>query len=184
MRIAVDIGGTFTDAVLANGDGDVLASGKTLTTHSDPVDGAIEGVARMMARSGYSLGDVTGFIHGTTLAANALIEKRGARVASVTTEGFRDILEIGYERRYSQYDISLQKPQRLVPRERSFTIRERMSADGEVLIELDESGIDALIGNLDKCAAEAVAICFLHSYANPAHERGRLRKPLAFWVKA
>ena len=171
MRIAVDIGGTFTDAVLANCDGDVLASGKTLTTHSNPVDGAIEGVAGMMARTGYSLGDVTGFIHGTTLAANALIERRGARVASVTTEGFRDILEIGYERRYSQYDISLEKPQRLVPRERSFVIRERMSVGGEVLIELDESGIESLIGNLDKCAAEAVAICFLHSYANPAHER-------------
>ena len=177
MRIAVDIGGTFTDAVLASGNGDVLASEKTLTTHSDPVDGAIEGVARMMARTGYSLGEVTGFIHGTTLAANALIEKRGARVASVTTEGFRDILEIGYERRYSQYDISLEKPKRLVPRERSFTIRERMSADGEVLIELDESGIDALLGNLDECAAEAAAICFLHSYANPAHER-RIRDAL------
>ena len=171
MRVAVDIGGTFTDAVLASENGDVLASAKTLTTHSDPVDGAIEGVSRMMADNGHSFDEVTGFIHGTTLAANALIEKRGARVASITTEGFRDILEIGYERRYSQYDISLEKPQRLVPRERSFTIRERMSVEGKVLIELDDSGIDPLLRNLDECSAEAVAICFLHSYVNPAHER-------------
>lgn len=177
MRVAVDIGGTFTDAVLANEDGEVLASLKTLTTHPDPVDGAIEGVSRMMASSGHSLDEVAGFIHGTTLAANALIERRGARVASVTTEGFRDVLEIGYERRYSQYDISLEKPRRLVPRERSFTIRERMSVEGKVLIEMDDSDIDPLLRNLDGCSAEAVAICFLHSYVNPAHER-RIRDVL------
>ena len=138
----------------------------------------MEGAVRVMQQSGRSLDQVTGFIHGTTLATNALIERRGARVATVTTEGFRDILEIAYERRYSQYDINLEKPDYLVPRERCFTIRERMSAEGTVLIGMDESAIDRLVDELDQSEAEAVAICLIHSYANPDHER-RLRDELA-----
>ncbi|WP_291738088.1 hydantoinase/oxoprolinase family protein, partial [Leisingera sp. F5] len=149
----------------------ILASTKTLTTHQNPADGAMEGAARVMAQSGRSLGEVTGFIHGTTLATNALIERRGATVATVTTEGFRDILEIAYERRYSQYDINLEKPDLLVPRERALTIRERMSATGEVLIGMEDSTVEALIAELDSCGADAVAICLMHSYANSDHER-------------
>ncbi|MGI9406109.1 MAG: hydantoinase/oxoprolinase family protein, partial [Hyphomicrobiaceae bacterium] len=120
------------------------------------------------------LGDVSGFIHGTTLATNALIERRGARVASVTTAGFRDILEIAYERRYSQYDIDIEKPDLIVPRARCFTIPERMSARGDVLEALDEAAADRLVAELDASEAEAVAICLLHAYANPIHEQ-RLR---------
>ncbi|KIC12737.1 methylhydantoinase [Leisingera sp. ANG-M1] len=178
LRLAIDIGGTFTDTVLVAGEDTILASTKTLTTHQNPADGAMEGAARVMAQSGRSLGEVTGFIHGTTLATNALIERRGATVATVTTEGFRDILEIAYERRYSQYDINLEKPDLLVPRERSLTIRERMSAEGEVLIGMEDSAVEALIEELDACGAEAVAICLMHSYANPDHERW-LRDTLA-----
>ena len=171
LRLAIDIGGTFTDTVLVAGEDTILASTKTLTTHQNPADGAMEGAARVMAQSGRSLGEITGFIHGTTLATNALIERRGATVATVTTEGFRDILEIAYERRYSQYDINLEKPDLLVPRERSLTIRERMSAEGEVLIGMEDSAVEALITELDASGADAVAICLMHSYANPDHER-------------
>lgn len=178
LRLAIDIGGTFTDTVLVSGDETILASTKTLTTHQNPAEGAMEGAERVMAQSGRSLMEVTGFIHGTTLATNALIERRGAVVATICTEGFRDILDIGYERRYSQYDINLEKPDLLVPRERSFVIRERMSAEGEVLVALDETQVERLLAELDASGAEAVAICLIHSYANPTHEQ-RLRDILA-----
>ena len=171
LRIAIDIGGTFTDTVLIRGHQEILASSKNLTTTTDPADGAREGAKRVLQLSGHSIEDVDGFIHGTTLATNALIERQGACVASITTEGFRDILEIGYERRYSQYDINLNKTEPLVPRERSFTVRERVDVDGNVLISLDPSSLDELISKLDACGAAAVAICLLHSYANPAHEQ-------------
>ncbi len=174
LRLAIDIGGTFTDTVLVEGEDRILASTKTLTTHQNPADGAMKGARRVMAATGRSLSQVTGFIHGTTLATNALIERRGAVVATICTEGFRDILDIGYERRYSQYDINLEKPDLLVPRERSFVIRERISAEGAVLIPLDEAQIDNLLAELDASGAGAVAICLMHAYANPAHER-RLR---------
>ena len=173
-RLAIDVGGTFTDTVLAAADGAILASAKTLTTHDDPSRGALEGADRVLAASGIAADAIAGFVHGTTLATNALLERRGARVATIATEGFRDIAEIAYERRYSQYDIDLQKPQLPVPRTRSLTIPERMSASGDVLIPLDETALPALIDTLDSERVEAVAICLLHSYANPAHER-RLR---------
>jgi len=171
LRIAIDIGGTFTDTVLIRGHQEILASSKNLTTATDPAEGAREGAKRVLQLSGHSIEDVNGFIHGTTLATNALIERQGACVASITTEGFRDILEIGYERRYSQYDINLNKTEPLVPRERSFTVRERVDVDGNVLIPLDPSRVDELISRLDACGAAAVAICLLHSYANPDHEQ-------------
>lgn len=178
LRLAIDIGGTFTDSVLMSGAGRILASAKTLTTHDNPGDGAMSGARRVLQASGHTLDQVTGFIHGTTLATNALIERRGARVATVTTAGFRDILEIAYERRYAQYDIDLQKPDLLVPRDRALTICERMSVSGEVLLALDDASVEGLIAQLDATGADAVAICLLHSYANDAHER-RLREILA-----
>ncbi|WP_170464874.1 hydantoinase/oxoprolinase family protein [Ruegeria arenilitoris] len=171
LRLAIDIGGTFTDTVLVSGNETILASTKTLTTHQNPADGAMEGARRVMDQSGRALSEVTGFIHGTTLATNALIERRGATVATVTTEGFRDILEIAYERRYAQYNINLEKPDLLVPRERALTIRERMAADGNVLIPLEDNAIDALLADLDATGVDAVAICLMHAYANPSHER-------------
>ncbi len=174
LRLAIDIGGTFTDTVLVEGEDTVLASTKTLTTHQNPADGALQGATRVATETGRSLSDVTGFIHGTTLATNALIERRGATVVTVATEGFRDILEIAYERRYSQYDINLEKPELLVPRERSFTISERISSTGEILIPLDEVAVDTLLAEIDQSGAGAVAICLLHSYANSVHEE-RLR---------
>ena len=174
LRLAIDIGGTFTDTVMMNQDGSVVASTKTLTTHENPANGALEGAKRALDSVSGSMADVSGFIHGTTLATNALLEKRGARVATITTEGFRDILEIAYERRFSQYDINLQKTDLLVTRERSLTVPERMSASGDVLLPLDESCVQGLLDTLEAVGAEAVAICLIHAYANPAHEE-RLR---------
>ncbi|MEM7074599.1 MAG: hydantoinase/oxoprolinase family protein [Pseudomonadota bacterium] len=174
LRLAVDIGGTFTDTVLTDETQSVLASAKTLTTHNDPTEGALAGMTRVLDDARQDAAAIAGFIHGTTLATNALIEKRGACVATLTTEGFRDILEIGYERRYSQYDIDLQKTDTLVSRDRAFTIAERMSARGEVLKPLQETALPALLDQLDASGAEAVAICLMHAYANPAHEH-RLR---------
>jgi len=167
--VATDIGGTFTDTVLADDNG-VCATAKTLTTHDNPTTGALDGVRCVLETAGRRLPDVTGFVHGTTLATNALIERRGARVASITTEGFRDILDIGYERRYAQYDLNLDKPDLIVSRARSLTIGERIDARGTVLRPLDEAALPALLAALDAMQIEAVAICLLHAYANPIHE--------------
>lgn len=139
LRIATDIGGTFTDTVLVDDLDRVIASCKTLTTHEDPSNGALSGALRVLIAAGRHLGEIKNFIHGATLATNALLEHRGSRVATVTTEGFRDILEIAYERRYDQYDINLAKPDPLVPRERAFTVCERMSASNDQLV-LDFDG--------------------------------------------
>ncbi len=170
LRVAVDIGGTFTDTVLVNGDNQVLATAKTPTTPGDPTDGALRGFRRVLDQAQVGAAEIIGFIHGTTLATNALIERRTARVASVTTAGFRDILEIAYERRYSQYDIDLEKPDLMVPRSRCFTVPERMSVAGDVIEPLDENAADGLLAELETCGAEAIAVCLLHAYANPAHE--------------
>ncbi len=170
LRLAVDIGGTFTDTVLVDGQGRILAATKTPTTAENPTLGALDGACRVLAEADSSWGRIGGFIHGTTLATNALIERRGARVATVTTEGFRDILEIAYERRYSQSDINLVKPDLIVPRSRSFTIGGRMDACGQAIQPLDAGRVARLAADLSASHAEAVAICLMHSYVNPAHE--------------
>ncbi|MEL7098428.1 MAG: hydantoinase/oxoprolinase N-terminal domain-containing protein [Pseudomonadota bacterium] len=126
-----DVGGTFTDTVLTDLSNTVLATNKTLTTHDNPGLGAPAGAQRALRDVGGAMGRVDSFIRGTTLATNALLERRGARVATITTQGFRDILEIAYERRYSQYEINLTKPDLLVPRTRAFTVPERMSVAGD-----------------------------------------------------
>jgi N-methylhydantoinase A len=178
LRVAVDIGGTFTDTVLMAEGAGILATNKTPTTASSPAFGALDGVRRVLADAGRDWSGITGFIHGTTLATNALIERRGARVATITNAGFRDILEIAYERRYSQYDINLEKPDLLVPRDRCLTIGGRMDVLGRELKPLDEAAVPGLVQSLSGMWAEAVAICLLHSYANPAHEQ-RLRDLLS-----
>jgi len=174
-RLAVDIGGTFTDVAVADDSGKICATAKTATTPNNPTEGALQGTQIVLNSLGIEIGQVGAFVHGTTLATNALIERRGAIVAAITTEGFRDILEIAYERRYNQYDINIDKPDLIVPRARCFTVPERMNVHGEVLVPLDDTAIDALISDLDSCAAQALAVCLLHAYANPAHEQ-RLRE--------
>ncbi|MDJ0776994.1 MAG: hydantoinase B/oxoprolinase family protein [Gammaproteobacteria bacterium] len=168
-RLAVDIGGTFTDVAIERGD--ELLTAKTLTTHEDPVRGVLRGIEFATTRSGLAAADFGAVIHGTTLATNALIERRGARVGAITTEGFRDILEIGYERRYDQYDMYLEKQDMLVPRDRVHGVRERIDVDGNELDVLDEDSVEGAIDALLAQQVDSVAVCLLHAYKNPAHER-------------
>ena len=168
-RLAVDIGGTFTDVVLELGD--QILTAKVLTTPAAPEEAAAAGVADILARGGISAGEVSLFLHGTTLATNAILERKGAHSALVTTEGFRDVIEIGYESRYDQYNLMIDKPTPLVPRARRLTVLERTDVNGRELTPLDEAGVLALVPELQRLAVESVAIGFLHSYANPAHEQ-------------
>ena len=177
LRLAIDIGGTFTDTVLVDGDGRILATAKTPTTSPEPALGALEGARHALIAASAAWDEIGGFVHGTTLATNALIERRGAKVGTITTAGFRDILEIAYERRYSQYAVDLEKPDLIVPRARAITVGGRMSARGEELVPFDEDAVATLAGRLEADGIEAVAICLLHSYANPTHEL-RLREML------
>jgi len=168
-RIAVDIGGTFTDIALDSGT--LLYTAKTLTTRDDPVRGVIEVIRIACQDAGCEPQAIGSVIHGTTLATNALIERKGARVGLITTEGFRDIIEIAYERRYDQYDIFIDKPDLLVTREDCWTVPERIDADGNVLRALDTGKLNRLLKAIDQRGVDSVAICLLHSYLNPAHER-------------
>ena len=169
QRLAIDIGGTFTDVVLEQ-DGELNTS-KVLTTPVAPEDGVLNGIEEVLAKAGTAPGDIGMLLHGTTLATNAIIERKGANVALITTDGFRDVLEIGYESRFNQYDIFIDKPMPLVPRHRRFTVPERVDVHGRVLLDLDEDAVKALLPKLDRAGVESIAIGFLHGYANPAHEQ-------------
>jgi N-methylhydantoinase A len=168
-RLAVDIGGTFTDVALDVAG--ALSTAKVLTVKNEPVRGVLEAIDTALTAASIAPADVETVIHGTTLATNALIERTGCAVGAIVTEGFRDILEIGYERRYDQYDIFLEKPDVLVPRDRCFTLPERVDAAGRVITPLDEQAIEPLLDAIDAAAVDAVAVCFLHSYRNGEHER-------------
>jgi len=167
-RLAVDIGGTFTDLVLALPDRTI--STKLLTTPDAPDEAVIDGVTAILREAGIGAAQLDLVVHGTTLATNALIERKGARTALITTQGFRDSLEIAYEHRFEQYDLYMERPAPLVERDLRLEVAERLAADGSVLLELDEGGLDALLPALQREKIEALAISFLHSYVNPAHE--------------
>lgn len=169
-RIGIDVGGTFTDTFLELTDGHSLFD-KRLTTTLSPDEAILGAVQDLVARAGLTPADVTGIIHGTTLATNAVIERQGARTALITTEGFRDVIEMGREDRYAQYDLDLRKPAPLVPRRLRFPVPERIAADGAVLVPLDRATLTSVAGQLRDAGAESAAICFLNSYVNPAHER-------------
>jgi len=167
-RLAADIGGTFTDVVLESPAGRDTA--KVLTTAAPEV-GVLEGIRRVLAAAGLSPSEVSVFVHGTTLATNALIERKGARTAFVTTEGLRDILEMGYEKRFEQYDVYMERPLPLVPRPLRFTVPGRLDGRGRVLRELDDAAVRAVGRRLSAERVGAVAIGFMHAYAWPEHER-------------
>ncbi|MDX3988662.1 MAG: hydantoinase/oxoprolinase family protein [Achromobacter sp.] len=175
MRVAVDVGGTFTDIVLERDDR--RWSAKLLTTPATPETAVLQGIEELLGVAGLRWPDVSLLILGTTLATNALIERKGARTALLTTAGFRDLVEIGLEDRFAQYDIFLDKPQPLVPRPWRHGVTERVDARGQVLTPLDESQVIALAHELIAARIESVAVCLLHSYAYPAHER-RIRELL------
>ena len=175
VRIGVDIGGTFTDIVLERGPERFTA--KVLTTPEAPEEGVRQALAQAMEACGVDAADVALVIHGTTLATNALIERKGARTALVTTEGFRDSIEMGTESRFEQYDIDMEKPVPLVPRRWRFPIPERLDAAGEPILALDEAAVAATAERIAAEGIESVAIGLLHSYVNPAHEQ-RVREIL------
>lgn len=175
-RLGVDIGGTFTDVVLELAGG--LHSAKVLTTYHAPEDAIVDGLHKVCAQAGIAPQAITQIIHGTTLATNALIERRGAKTALITTEGFRDVIEMRTESRFEQYDLNLTLPAPLLPRNRRYTVLERIDARGEVLIPLDTDEVGELAADLATAGYESVAVGLLHSYTNPSHER-QIRDVLA-----
>ena len=172
IRIGADVGGTFTDVVLQRPDG-TYASTKVLTTHDAPEQAILDGVAKLAEAEGVDLasGVVGQFIHGTTLATNALIERRGAKTALVTTHGFRDVIETRTESRFEQYDLNIVLPTPLIERKDRFTVTERRGAHGNVLVEFDEAGARELIEQLASAEYESVAVGFIHSYVDGTNER-------------
>ncbi len=170
-RLGVDIGGTFTDLVVIDETTGAARVGKVLTTPKDPAHAVEQGIASLLEESRTPAGSVRAVVHGTTLATNALIERKGARTALLTTEGFRDALEIRHEGRYDMYDLFIDPPAPLVPRHLRREVRERLLADGSVREPLDEQGARRVIGELVAEGVEAIAICLLHAYVNPVHER-------------
>jgi N-methylhydantoinase A len=166
-RLAADIGGTFTDVVLEHAG--KRHSSKILTTPRAPEEGMLAGIAQVLAAAALRPADIGVLIHGTTLATNALIERKGAKTALLTTAGFRDVLEMGYEKRYEHYDLELELPAPLVPRELRFPVEERMTAKGEIRTPL--GSISEIISKLKAERVEAVAVGFLHSYVNDSHEK-------------
>ena len=170
-RLGIDIGGTFTDFALFDESGSEIAVLKRLTTPADPSIAVIEGTAALLRREDVPMAEVETIAHGTTLVTNAVIERRGAKTGMLVTAGFRDILDMGFEQRYDLFDLRLTWPDPLVPRRLRREVPERMGHDGQVLAALDLESTRAAVHDLVEVAGiEALAICFLHSYANPVHE--------------
>ena len=168
VRLGVDIGGTFTDVVLEK-DG-VPFSTKVLTTYAAPENAIIDGMQQVCAKAGVAPADIDQIIHGTTLATNALIERRGAKTALITTEGFRDVIEMRTESRFEQYDLNLNLPDPLLPRQMRFTVAGRVDAKGQILVDIDRAEVEAVVDRIAKAGFESVAVGLIHSYLNPAHE--------------
>jgi N-methylhydantoinase A len=169
IRLGVDIGGTFTDVVLEQGEQQF--STKVLTTYGAPEDAILDGTAQVCAKAGIDPSEIGQIIHGTTLATNALIERRGARTALITTQGFRDVIEMRTESRFEQYDLNMVLPEPLLPRQSRFTLNERISAKGGVLIPLERAEIEALAEDIRTARYDSVAVGLIHSYLNDSHER-------------
>jgi N-methylhydantoinase A len=168
-RLAVDIGGTFTDLALEHGGKRTTV--KVLTTPAAPEQGVMEGFEMIIRTAGVAAADIALIIHGTTLATNAIIERKGARTALVTTEGFRDVIAMGNESRYDQYDLNIVLPEPLVPRYLRLPVPERLDNTGAVLRPLDEAAVEALIPVLRQENVESIAVGLLHAFVNPVHER-------------
>ncbi len=168
-RLAVDIGGTFTDLALEH-DGRRTTI-KVLTTQAAPEQGVMAGAREILVSSGVVAADIGIVIHGTTLATNAVIERKGARTALLTTQGFRDVIAMGNESRYDQYDLNIVLPEPLVPRHLRLPIPERLDNEGNVLLPLDVGAVRALVPVLRRHGVESIAVGLLHAFVNPAHER-------------
>jgi N-methylhydantoinase A len=170
-RIGVDIGGTFTDFALFDARGAKMSVHKMLTTPHDPSEAVVKGIDTLLARDRIGIGDVSDVVHGTTLVTNAVIERKGAVTGMLATAGFSDILDMGFERRYDLFDLRVKYPPPLVPRRLRIEVVERVRYDGSIETPLDEAAVQAAAERFKQLGVAAVAICFLHAYANPAHER-------------
>ena len=171
LSLGIDIGGTFTDLVIHDPRSGRAVIWKESTTPDDPARGAIAGTRRVLAKAGVGAGEIGRVVHATTLFTNALIERKGARTGLLTTAGFRDVLEIGRERKYELYDLFIEMPRPLVARAWRREARERLAPDGSVEIALDTAAALGEVAQLVAQGVESLAVCFLHAYANPAHER-------------
>lgn len=168
-KVGVDIGGTFTDVAMEIGNDRFTR--KVLTTPRAPEIAVLSAIDKVLTDAKVGPRQLALIVHGTTLVTNALIERKGAKTSFITTEGFRDVLDIRTENRFEQYDLSISFPPALVPRDMRLTVRERIGARGEVLVALEPGAVEALVPALRDMKAEAIAIGFLHSYANPVHEQ-------------
>lgn len=172
FRVGIDIGGTFTDGTLVDSITGEVTTSKVLSTPSNPASGFISAVEKLLATHGnIDPAEIEHVVHATTVATNAIIEGKTAATAFITTEGFRDMLEIARQIRPSLYDLQFEKPQPLVPRQLCYEVPERLNAQGEVITPLDESVVEEVVEQIAKTGVEAVAVCLLHSYRNPAHEQ-------------
>lgn len=171
MKLGIDIGGTFTDFVLFDNSTNQLYFAKTLTTYPDPTVGIFNGVKELEDKFGFPVKEMDRIVHGTTLVTNAVIERKGAKTAFITTKGFEDVLEIGREMRYDIYDIFLTMPKPLVPRDLRMGVKERVDIEGNVLTALDETSLASLATTLKENGIEAVGVCLLNSFANTSHEK-------------
>src|SRR5205809_2726910 len=169
-RIGFDVGGTFTDFVLQSPSGE-LSTAKRLTTYPDPSEACRAGLDELIARSGVQWSDVAQAVHGTTLGSNIVIERKAHGVGLLTTRGFRDVLLIGREKRYQVYDLQIDKPRPLVPRRLIVEVTERVLADGSIRTPLDEADARRAIRALAARGVTTLAVCLLHAYLNPEHER-------------
>jgi N-methylhydantoinase A len=178
-RIGADIGGTFTDLVAVDEAGALVRIAKVLTTPERPDEAVEHGIRGVLRAADLPASAVAHVVHGTTLFTNALIERKGARTALITTRGFRDAIEIGREHRYDMYDLFMERPTPLAPRHLRFELNERLLSDGSVLTPLDPGEVLRLIEILRAERVEAVAVCLLHSYRNPTHEQAVGRRAAA-----
>jgi N-methylhydantoinase A len=175
-RLGIDVGGTFTDLALLDEHSGRLVVGKVPSVPADPSEGILDGITRLLADAGLDAAGITYLAHGTTVATNTLLQRKGARTGLVTTRGFRDLLEIARQRRPALYDLQAPKPAPLVPRERRHEVPERVMADGRVRTPLDLAAVDRALEALAAAGVEALAIVFLYAYLHPAHERAVLER--------
>ena len=170
-QLGIDIGGTFTDVVLLDESNDKLYFGKTLTTYGDPTDGIVNGIKQVLTDNQVSGKDVRRILHGTTLVTNAIIERKGAKTGLITTAGFEDVLEIGRELRYDIYDLNIQMPKPLVPRNLRVGVTERVDKKGTIVTDIDKDELKSSVQKLIDQGVEAIAVCYMFGFMNPDHEK-------------
>ena len=170
LSIGVDTGGTFTDLVLRDQAAGTLTVHKLPTTPDDPARGILDGINVLLGQTGHSASVINLLVHGTTLATNAILQRQHAKTGMLATRGFRDVLEIGRQRRPAFYNLNVSKPEPPVTRDCIYEITGRLDETGAEVASLDEEAVRAAVAALRKAEVEAIAICFMHAYANPAHE--------------